>query len=209
MTPSPLLDWRDRTAVVIASGPSLTDQQVGVVENDNRCMSIVTNTSYRKCLAPDVVFGVDFLWWKLNLAAVKDAYRLSGSPPKLWTQDRAAAERFGLRWTRPASRDGLGRGVIHTGGNSGYAAINLAYLFGARRILLLGFDMQAGPKGEKHWHPDHPKPLVQHQQFNEWAHKFKRLAEELRDEGARVVNCTPGSALPWFPMGKIEEELVR
>lgn len=208
VTPSPFPDWRGRTCVVAASGPSLTDAQAEAIEANQQCTCIVTNTSYQKFLAPDVVYGCDFLWWKVNMQAVKDHYR-GNSFVRYWTQDRAAAERFGLNYVRHESREGLGRTALRTGGNSGYGAVNLAYLFGAKRILLIGFDMKEGPKGEKHWHPDHPKPLVQKQQFHEWIHKFKALADDLKAAGVEVINCTPGSALKCFPTGDLETELTK
>ena len=94
-------------------------------------------------------------------------------------------------------------------GNSGAGAINLAYHFGARRILLIGMDMKPGANGEKHWHPDHPKPMVQGQQFEEWRLKMGVLAKDLAAEGVTVINCTPGSALTCFPMSDLEQELAK
>ena len=35
------------------------------------------------------------------------------------------------------------------------------------------------------------------------------LAADLKTEGVTVVNCTPGSALTCFPMGDLEQELVK
>ena len=53
--------------------------------------------------------------------------------------------------------------------------------------------MKPGPNGEKHWHPDHPKPLVQGQQFRRVAQEDGCvLAADLKTEGVTVVNCTPG-----------------
>ncbi len=70
-------------------------------------------------------------------------------------------------------------------------------------------DMQTGPHGEKHWHADHPKPMVQGQMFEEWIKKMGVLAKDLKAEGIEVVNCTPGSALKHFPMGDLEQELAK
>ena len=106
-------------------------------------------------------------------------------------------------------KDGLGKRGLRVNGSSGAGAINLAYHFGVRRILLISMDMKPGQNGEKHWHPDHPKPLVQGQQFEEWRKKMGVLAADLKTEGVTVVNCTPGSALTCFPMGHLSTELVR
>ena len=45
--------------------------------------------------------------------------------------------------------------AIKHGNNSGYAAINLAYHLGVKRIVLLGFDMQ-NIGGKSHFHDGYP-----------------------------------------------------
>ncbi len=204
MISTPLFNWRDHTAVVVASGPSLTDEQIALVEHSD-ALTIAVNNSYEKLQHPDTVYACDYLWWKLNHMKAKQNIPRR----QLWTQDRAAAEQFQLSHIQWEGKDGLGKRGLRVNGNSGAGAINLAYHFGARRILLVGMDMKPGPNGEKHWHPDHPKPLVQGQQFEEWRKKMGVLAADLKTEGVTVVNCTPGSALTCFPMGDLEQELVK
>lgn len=204
MTPTPLFNWRDHTAVVVASGPSLTDEQIALVEHSD-ALTIAVNNSYEKLQHPDAVYACDYLWWKFNHMKVKQNIPRS----RLWTQDLAAAEQYQLSHIRWEAKDGLGKRGLRVNGNSGAGAINLAYHFGVRRILLIGMDMKPGLNGEKHWHPDHPKPLVQGQQFEEWRKKMGVLAADLKTEGVTVVNCTPGSALTCFPMGDLSTELVR
>lgn len=204
MTSTPLFNWRDHTAVVVASGPSLTDEQITLIEH-SVVFTIAVNNSYAKLRHPDVVYACDYLWWKLNHMKAKQNIPRR----QMWTQDRAAAEQFQLSHIQWEGKDGLGKRGLRVNGNSGAGAINLAYHFGARRILLVGMDMKPGPNGEKHWHPDHPKPLVQGQQFEEWRKKMGVLAADLKTEGVTVVNCTPGSALTCFPMGDLEQELVK
>lgn len=103
------------------------------------------------------------------------------------------------------NRPGLGReGVIHQGGNSGYQAINLAYLWGARAIVLLGMDCGAGVRGEAHWFGQHPTGLSQHQPFEVWRTKFPMLAADLAAEGVPVLNCSRQTALDCFPRHTLE-----
>ncbi len=42
---------------------------------------------------------------------------------------------------------------------------------------------------------------------NDMLPNFPTLIEPLKARGVEVVNCTPGSALTCFPMGKIEDLL--
>lgn len=199
MDNSKLLDWAGKTCVIAASGPSLAVEQLAAIPDSAKL--IVTNTTFRLASFADVVFGVDFLWWKTYYQEVARA----GLADKCWTCDQAAVERYHIRYIRNIARDGLGKRDLCTQGNSGMAAINLAYLFGARRIILLGFDFKLGSNGEKHWHEDHPAPLVQKSQFEEWQHKGRKLANDLMDEGCEVTNCTPGTALMLWPTADIRE----
>jgi hypothetical protein len=196
------LDWSGQTCVVCASGPSFTAYQATVVKGAS-VKVIVVNNNWEAVPFADVLYACDYLWWKMYYDAV--VKRFTG---QLWTQDRAAAERWPkLHCLRNEAAPGLGQVGIRTNGNSGAGAINLAYLFKCKRILLLGFDMKLGPKGERHWHPDHPKPLVQSQTFEEWRHKMRAMAKDLKAASVEVINCSPGTALETFPLSTIEKEL--
>lgn len=199
MNPSKLLDWRGQTAVIVASGPSLTDAQINVVRAAGVRL-ITTNTTHERAPWADVHYACDLMWWRTNITKVR-------TKAACWTQDRASAERWQLNWVRQSARPGLGTKDLHVNGNSAFGAINLAYLFGARRILLIGVDMKPGPNGRLHWHPDHPKPCVQNMPFKEWLFKSVALARDLKAAGCEVINCTPGSALTVWPMSTIEKEL--
>ncbi len=95
-----------------------------------------------------------------------------------------------LQW---ADHDGLSDdpGALAMGGNSGYAAINLAYLKGARTIHLVGYDM----------HPlrgDADK-------FAQWAPRFRTMLPQLNAKVVRVLNHNPASAVDAFEF--VEEEV--
>ena len=97
--------------------------------------------------------------------------------------------------------------MIHQGGNSGYQAINLAHLWGARRIVLLGLDCGNGPAGEAHWFGQHPAPLGRVQPFDLWRAKFPALAADLAADGVRVVNASRRTSLTCFRVGSLELEI--
>lgn len=92
---------------------------------------------------------------------------------------------------------GLGRDCLHYGNNSGYQAINLAYLFGAKRIILLGYDMHA--IGPRHFFGEHPGSLSSGSDYADWIPRFNQLAADLKSEGVEVINCTRSTALHCFP----------
>lgn len=203
---SPLRDWSGKTCVVVASGPSLTAEQIQSVRLAN-VKTIAVNSTYNLMPWASVVYSGDFMFFKVKHMHIRSMFPGAPGQACLWTQDSTAAERYQLNRIKGVNRPGLGLQLIHQNGNSGMQAINLAFLFGCRRILLLGFDMKVGADGAKHWHSDHPAPLLQAQLFGEWLHKGKKFAEELKANGCEVINCTPGSAWTDFPMSTIETEL--
>ena len=94
--------------------------------------------------------------------------------------------------------------ALRTGANSGYQAINLAVHMGAKRILLLGYDMQPTETGS-HWFGEHPDG-VEPSWMNMLQH-YPSLVKPLKEKGVEVINCTQSTALEVFPRGKIEELL--
>lgn len=194
------------TVVVVATGPSLTVEQCEMLKAPRAAGLIKVlgaNCAYQRAEL-DALIAVDGQFWKTYIRDIRD--RCPGL--ELITQDASAHKTYGLTTRiRGSARDGLGMGEIHTGSNSGHACLNLSFLWGAKRICLIGFDMRLGPKGEKHFHKDHPQPCVQQQLFPQWVKRFESTARDLKKLGVNVANCSPGSALPWFRMATLEDEL--
>ena len=84
-------------------------------------------------------------------------------------------------------------------GNSGAAAINLAVLFGATRIILLGFDMKLDEQNNQHWHKYYTTPVkVVNSVFDSFMNGFPKIASALINK-VEVINANPESALTCFP----------
>lgn len=90
------------------------------------------------------------------------------------------------------------RGRIGWGGNGGFHALNLAVQFGARKIILLGFDMTLA--NGAHWHGRHPPGLNNPSQasVDRWRGVLDAQAPALARYGVDVVIGSPGSALQNF-----------
>jgi hypothetical protein len=203
MDAAKLLDWTGCTAVIAASGPSLTEAQC-LATMQPHVRTIAVNASYRRAQGAwvDLVYMGDYQAVKYYAADVHKM-RL-----ELWTCSRLGAEQHQASYVQGLTQEGLGRRGVAMNGNSGAQAVNLAFLFGARKIVLIGFDMKAAPDGRRHWHDEHPKPLLQVSQFGEWLHKANALADDLRAAGCDVVNCSIETALTCFRCGDLEEELA-
>jgi len=194
--------WRGKTAVIAASGPSLS-ASVGDLNHlrvrGKPFQLIAVNTTFRLFPWADLLYAGDILWWRAHHLEVKRTFK-----GEKWGGHQTIAQQYQTSWIKNTNRPGLGLdGVVHNNGNSGFQAINMAYLFGSRRILLVGFDMKLGPKKEKHWHPDHPSPCVQAQVFAEWIHKAATLAKDLKLHGCEVINCSVDTALTCWPRASL------
>lgn len=127
--------------------------------------------------------------------AVRDGF--SG---ECWTQSEPAAKKYGLRHQAGIDAPGLGEDVLHFGSHSGYQAINLAYIFGATRILLLGYDCRV-IDGKRHYFGNHPGALNKNSSYELFAKSYRSIDTKLC--GLEIVNCTPGSMIDVFPRADI------
>jgi hypothetical protein len=144
---------------------------------------------------------VDCAWWDVNIQQVNRRFK-----GELWTVASEGRDKHGLYWMRGIEGAGLCRSpeCLHVGRNSGYAAIGLAYVFGAARVTLLGFDMQR-TGGRNHWHPDHPAPLKNLGVLENWRSLFRQLAIDAKAAGFPIVNASRETALTCFPRQPLEE----
>ena len=193
-------EWRGETAVLLGGGPSLGAIDPALLRGRARIVAI---NDAGLVLAPwaDVLLYADDRWLAWNRAdlgrfrggrLVKRCRPLvSFAAPDVHVIERAP-HRVDLsddpRWV--------------AGFCSGGAAINLAYLFGARRIVLLGFDMRPG-----HWHDRHRTASDPANYDRRYAAAIARMAPRLAAAGVDVVNATPGSALRCFPILRPEDAL--
>lgn len=101
--------------------------------------------------------------------------------------------------------------------NSGASAISIAANMGAKRIFLLGFDMQL-INGDQHWHKlyrrpaDAPPPtrrggLPQTRKFPFDRHLkgFPAIARDAQIRGIEIINVSPNSAITVFPKKSLKE----
>lgn len=205
--------WHGKTVVCVGGGPSLTAAQVERVRG--RAKVIVVNNGYQIAPWADLLYFCDDKWWgqyghgeKLagwkGLIARLDGGRHDFGDPRIKVLRNYGRTGFGDR-----TREGLCHlrdGLFH-GKNSGYQAIGLAAHLGAKRIVLLGYDMKAqlvGLELKTHWHKDHPGGTAE-RVFDEMLPHFDALVKPLAARGIEVVNCTPGTRLKCFPCRPLEE----
>lgn len=85
---------------------------------------------------------------------------------------------------------------IRTGGNSGYAAINVAYHLGAKKIVLLGFDGKNGSGGNTHWHDGYGKKGASDEVMQRnWLPHYSSLINALEGRRVKIYNTSKFSEI--------------
>jgi hypothetical protein len=197
--------WRGETIAIIGSGPSA--KKAGVELLQGRTKVIAINESWQLAPWADVLYGCDVNWWRL-----RDGVRKFKGLKISQSAEACDLYRDIKRIVIPnvKSNDILMEplGHVGAGGNSGFQCLNLAVQFGAKRILLIGYDMRID-FGE-HWHPRHYPPLSNpHPNDNlpRWRAALDKAHASLAAIGVEVVNCSSVSLLNAYPKMTIEEAL--
>lgn len=176
----------------MASGPSLTAEQIEWVRNQDGLKIAVNSTIFSAPWA-DICFAADYHWWKYYHRKVKqlDCER--------WSFSQNCAE-FDVRVVKKNPRnEPLIDGV--SAGTSGTAAAEFAYLRGADEIYLLGVDCKTTDKS--HHHGDHPEGLS-----NPHERALLRFGEDWKNFAAhndvKLVNLSPICDLDCFEYRTID-----
>jgi hypothetical protein len=214
--------WEGRTAVCIASGPSVTQAQIEQVRQARQrddVRVIVVNDNYLIAPFADLLYWADdkwrqwhekgieraWPWCRFTADETRQAFHAFGGQRCTLTMWPAVDGCYRLRVQLP---DGLSTDPtgVATGKTSGHQALNIAVLSGASTVLLVGYD-GGRTDGRRHAfgeHPDRTEPLYQSQKMA--ARSATGLLETL---GVRVVNCSPGTAIDAFECGVLGDELAR
>jgi len=203
-----------RTIACIATGPSLTQQQVDTARDKGFELFCCNNSIF---LAPDaaLLYAVNFAWWQWYYHDVKDF------PCEKWSTSRQVAEKFGTNWIAEKMGYGLSTDpdVIHHGHGSGFSLVSMAHKKGADRIVLLGYDLKYSKDYDgkarnpgstpRHFFGEYPQPMQHWPSVHVKDGVHVELLELYRDVAKQglveIINCTPDSAIDCFPMCEIDD----
>lgn len=205
--------WPGETAVCIASGWSLTPEDVAYVKG--KAKAIVINASYAAAPWADVLYVADanpFRWyWEHGPKGTKQ-FPVPNVPMRdfrglKFSLTKRSGSWSGVQVLKQGREEGLSLDPTRLclGMNSGYQAINLAVLLGAARILLLGYDMTVAKDGTEYWHAPHPHK--KRSPYRGFQRLFPSIVEPLKKAGVQVVNCSRHTALECFPKMELREAL--
>jgi hypothetical protein len=202
--------WPEATAVIIACGPSLTAADVELVRQAREAdlvRVIVINAAVRLAPWADVRFAHHAADWQRK----EDAEILAAFKGLRLAIEPAAAAHGAqiLRMSGPTGLEFHDRGAVRHGQNGGYQAIGVAVHLGARRVILLGYDMRrAGDERRGRLHFYECKGTVGPVEFTRWIANFETLVAPLRTIGVEVVNASRATDLKAFPRVELEVALA-
>jgi hypothetical protein len=219
--------WSGACVVLIGGGPSLTYDQVDQVQEQHsranlRCIAI--NDAYLWAPWADVHYAADAQWHRWHSEGIdKPLLGLSAASVRAqwsWFAGQKCSIENGGGQVEDDSVHLLrnAHGAVHgfglslnpralvTGRNSGFQALNLAVLAGAKRVILLGFDGKPAQDGKAHWFGDHPSPTPP-AAYPLYRQAMSAAEHDMAAAGVEVVNCSPGSAIDAWPKMELENVL--
>ena len=169
--------------VYIIGGGNSTEKDLIPMLSDKNVIGV--NTAFMDFDVVDVVyFGDGSFYDKYHM-------QLAGCKlPKFTTADLVDPDIHNLRKLKGYGATGQKDSLVWNG-NSGAAAINLAWHLGAERIILIGFDMKR-VDGKTHYHNHYPKSEMK---FALHLKCFKDIKEELP---IKVINTSLNSEINVF-----------
>lgn len=192
--------YRNRKFVLCATGPSLTPEVVETIrkyQEDHVIFGI--NDSYRIIDFLDEHYACDEKWWQTWGNDFREKYPHLSS----WAYGSNAAN-WGVKVIKGFHNTGLSlrQDKVHYGANSGYQALNIAFLMGGRKFILVGYNMQR-VKQKSHFFGDH-QGMNNNSPYNMFIQNYNSIQTPIKN---LIVNCTENSALNCFRKGNLEEEL--
>jgi len=192
--------YKNKKAILIATGPSLTEEVIETIRPYKDDFIIFgCNNSYEVVDFLDFHYACDKLWWDLHYDTFKEKY------PELqsWTQAKEYKDKLTVVEGKSDRGLSLDSSLIHWGSNSGYQLLNIAFLMGCSKFILVGYNMQA-VDGKRHYFGEHPGGLSRNSPYNKFVTAFNTIQPEIKE---LIINCTPNSALTMFKFNELKEEL--
>jgi hypothetical protein len=121
-------------------------------------------------------------------------------------------------WVKELGRDSrkknkgisINPSLVCWNGNSGGAAISVAANAGAKRIILVGFDMKLSDSNRQHWHDHYNRGVIVNKRYNTLPFErhlrgFKEIDVDARKRGIEIINACPDSTIVEFRKTTVKE----
>lgn len=195
--------FKGRTVVCLASGPSLTVEQVEAVRVAG-LPTLACNDCYRIAPFAALCYFADAKWFLWN--EPKPEWKAFAGQKCTIESSSVQVKDPAVHVLKNTGHEGLSKDPtgIMTGSHSGYQLVNIASLTQAARVILLGYDCRQ-VNGKRHFfgdHPDRSEPPYESVRI-----RYNTMAAAAKALGIEIVNATPGSAIDSFPRAELESIL--
>jgi hypothetical protein len=213
-----------KTAVILATGPSLTKQVLEIALNgqEQGLWSVYgMNRLWRDFPTLD-----GFLACNPEFFDVEWERGLKDITAQKWTWDKKTAAKYKINYIDGLWKEGFSKDpkFIHYGHSSGFQVPQIAYHAGFRRFLLCGYDMAFASdydgknkrigSSPRHYFGEYEDKVLNHWpsvkvrdgvhiELIEHFSKVPKLNPEVE-----IINCSPGSAMKCFPMANLIDFLT-
>lgn len=176
---------------IIGGGPSINLIDIEKLRSKR---VIGTNNAYEIAPFIDFLYFMDCVWYKWHKEKLVNFRGIKV------TTCHECDNIKGIKFLKTGDKTSLDDRpeFLARGNNAGMGALALAVKLGAKRIILLGYDMYF-PNGESNYHNDHQRE-VKEERYEEFNKKFEIFKSGLKERGVEVLNATPGSKLKLFPI---------
>jgi hypothetical protein len=220
--------WEDADVWIIGGGPSIP-RQFGIP--DKLIQSVIDGSSPPSVYSPYMSFLHD-----KHVIGINVAYMLGNWVDMVFFGDgnfflkhkEGLSKYSGLRvscnpqtskvdWVKYLTRDpkhpkGISSNpsTVSWNCNSGAAAISVAANAGAKRIILLGFDMKLSNTNNQHWHDVYKRGVIVGKRMNKLPFGrhligFADIAKDAKSRGIEIINACPDSAIEQFRRVSVNE----
>jgi hypothetical protein len=200
-------DWADKPLYIVGGGPSLRGFDFSRLIGRGRILGVNKAPFNIPC---DAMFTLDQTFTRLMREEIC-AFVQSGGDATLAMPPNEDGHKpiDGARYVVRRRGSGLSEDDREIFGlNSGYGALGLGYLRGAKEIALLGFDFDYDKDGNTHWHDGYTWHSRQnHKYLARWTREFDRPARQLKEAGVNVINFIGprGSGVREFPTATLND----
>jgi len=210
--PEPL--WEGADAIIIGGGPSLKGFNWDLLKDE---MTIGCNAAYTlgKEVCSVILFG-DSSFFKDHQVGLENY-----GGPVFTNSRRLLGTKIPWLLTIPRQSKGLSHTALGWNGCTGAGAVNLAFLFGAKRVYLLGFDMMVQYKVEgqpltENWHTLYDKKKARKNPLKKGGSPYPRFLSGFEDvvkdwkekfSDREIINVNDDTALRCFPVMSVSEFL--
>lgn len=205
--------WPDSTVFIIGGGESLIGFDYSPIKNyriigvNNAYGDLVKKTDKKVYYAPrdwvDVCFFGDTRWFEWHRESLKSYSGL------IVTSLQNLKSVPWIKCINRSNKEGIekNKNLLSWNRCSGLSAINLAVHFGAKKIILLGFDMKKG-NGRDNYHNDHlVNADIKYNPYERFMKSVPHIKADADKLGIEIINTCMDSGMDHFPKVPFEEVL--